>query len=170
MAADAVRSCLACLDVMNVQDRSVDYYVLANPGLTEAAPIYHATLPALAWVRSRTPVARTDGLVPAAVVDSALTPLTDAERGEWDHAVEHARAATASPYQELDGTALKVLLEELGLAHDERVSYQPTNWRYLPLIFRGVDVKPDDVFLDYGCGKGRMLLEAALQPFRKVMG
>src|SRR5438552_5880759 len=47
----------------------------------------------------------------------------------------------------------------------------PTPWRLLPYLLRPSEVSPDDVFVDFGCGDGRVLLEAAhLYRFRRVVG
>jgi SAM-dependent methyltransferase len=54
--------------------------------------------------------------------------------------------------------------------HPDRVSYYPSGWRYLRRILRRGDVGPDDVFVDLGCGKGRVLLQAAAYPFKRVIG
>ena len=41
---------------------------------------------------------------------------------------------------------------------------------YLYRALRGSRVGPDDVFLDYGSGKGRVLLHACRRPFARVIG
>ncbi len=61
-------------------------------------------------------------------------------------------------------------LDDLGLHTDERVYYVPANWFTLRRIVHRRDVDPDDVFIDLGSGKGRMVLEAARYPFRRVIG
>ncbi len=45
--------------------------------------------------------------------------------------------------------------------------YTPTDHRS---VMRHVDVREQDVFLDYGSGLGRVLLTAAQYPFRRVLG
>jgi SAM-dependent methyltransferase len=67
-------------------------------------------------------------------------------------------------------TATEMNLEDVGLAHPDRVRYEPTTWIDLRRVLRYRDVDQDDVFLDYGCGKGRVLLVAARQPYRRVVG
>jgi SAM-dependent methyltransferase len=67
-------------------------------------------------------------------------------------------------------TMTNVDLEELGLAHPDRVGYIPAGWLTLRRILRGWDVSNDDVFLDLGSGKGRAVLFAARYPFRRVIG
>ena len=67
-------------------------------------------------------------------------------------------------------TAREVPLEELGLAHPDRVRYRPSEWRTLRRILRPGEVGKGDVFVDFGSGMGRALLEAAEYPFRRVVG
>lgn len=57
----------------------------------------------------------------------------------------------------------------LGL-EDPRVGYAPSPWRGLRRSFRRVGVTRDDVFVDFGSGKGRVVLEAARHPFARVVG
>jgi cyclopropane fatty-acyl-phospholipid synthase-like methyltransferase len=64
-----------------------------------------------------------------------------------------------------------VLLEEFGLAAPGRVQYQPSGDTWLWRALRGLLVTREDVFLDYGSGKGKVVLQAALRyPFSKVIG
>jgi len=63
-----------------------------------------------------------------------------------------------------------VHLAELDLDAPDRVDYQPAGWLDLPRILRRDEVTADDVFLDLGCGKGRVVLMAARYPFRRVIG
>ncbi|MEO3853623.1 methyltransferase domain-containing protein [Acrocarpospora sp. B8E8] len=63
------------------------------------------------------------------------------------------------------------LLDQFGLAHHERVYYSPANWGTLRRTLPAREVGADDVFIDLGSGKARMVLEAAARfPFRKVIG
>src|SRR4051794_19912860 len=48
--------------------------------------------------------------------------------------------------------------------------YRPSAWNTLPRALRHVGVSPDDTFIDFGCGKGRIVHQAAKWPFRKVIG
>jgi Histone methylation protein DOT1 len=62
-------------------------------------------------------------------------------------------------------------LEELGLAGAERERYKPTEWLTLPRVLRRREVGPDDVFIDFGSGLGRVVYQAALRyPFKRVIG
>jgi SAM-dependent methyltransferase len=60
--------------------------------------------------------------------------------------------------------------DELGLPEPEYVGYEPSNWRWLSRALRGRRIGPDDVFVDLGSGKGRILLAAARYPFGRVIG
>lgn len=51
------------------------------------------------------------------------------------------------------------------------VDYDPIGYRTLDRALRQVKLIPgQDVFLDYGCGKGRPLITAAMRSFAKVIG
>jgi len=64
-----------------------------------------------------------------------------------------------------------IWLEDLGLAHEERHSYAPAPWGLLRRLLPPSAITADDVFIDYGCGMGRLLLEAAERyPFKRVVG
>ena len=59
---------------------------------------------------------------------------------------------------------------ELEHFHSERVAYEPSGWFYLRRALRKRDVKPTDVFVDFGSGKGRVVFQAARYPFARVVG
>jgi Methyltransferase domain len=61
-----------------------------------------------------------------------------------------------------------VRLADVGLGHHERVDYTPLPWRALPRILPPVSA--DDVFVDIGVGKGRVLCQAARYPFARCIG
>jgi precorrin-6B methylase 2 len=62
-------------------------------------------------------------------------------------------------------------LADLGLPSEHRVRYQPAAWLTLPRVLRQSEVSPEDVFIDFGCGMGRMVLEAAMRyRFARVIG
>ena len=68
-------------------------------------------------------------------------------------------------------TAGRITLDRLGLRDPERVSYEPSPWRTLRLVLHPDEVGPDDVFIDVGAGKGRVVLEAAAHyGFGRVIG
>lgn len=62
-------------------------------------------------------------------------------------------------------------LADLGLPFEHRVHYQPSPWLTLPRVLKRSQVTREDVFIDFGCGMGRVLLEAALMyRFARVVG
>ena len=67
-------------------------------------------------------------------------------------------------------TSTVVKLDEVGLDSDERVGYWPTPRFVVPLVLRRLRVRRDDVFLDFGSGKGRVARQAARFPFKRVIG
>jgi predicted RNA methylase len=67
-------------------------------------------------------------------------------------------------------TAGKIYLDEFGLAAEDRVYYIPANWRTLRRTLRRDEVTESDVFIDLGSGMGRMVVEAARYPFKRVIG
>lgn len=61
--------------------------------------------------------------------------------------------------------------EELGFSSQYRVRYQPSHWRTLYRMLPRDAVGADDVFVDFGCGMGRVMYQAAERyPFRRVEG
>jgi SAM-dependent methyltransferase len=48
--------------------------------------------------------------------------------------------------------------------------YAASAWNTLPRALRYIGVSPEDTFIDFGCGKGRVVHQAAKRPFRKVIG
>jgi SAM-dependent methyltransferase len=54
--------------------------------------------------------------------------------------------------------------------HPERSRYIATAWHVLPRVLRYVGVSESDTFVDFGCGKGRVVHQAARRPFRRVIG
>ncbi len=68
-------------------------------------------------------------------------------------------------------TSDHVDLESLGLAHPERIEYEPASWRAIPSVLRPQEVEPDGVFVDLGCGAGRQVVVAARHyGFGRVIG
>jgi len=56
-------------------------------------------------------------------------------------------------------------------AREHHKAYAPSPWRLLGRLLPAGDAGAHDVFLDLGCGAGRVLLEAAERhPFRRVIG
>jgi SAM-dependent methyltransferase len=54
--------------------------------------------------------------------------------------------------------------------HPDRLSYVPSAWHMLPRALRYVGVSERDTFVEFGCGKGRVVHQAAKWPFRRVIG
>jgi SAM-dependent methyltransferase len=50
------------------------------------------------------------------------------------------------------------------------VKYVPTAWHVLPRALRSVGASDRDTFVDFGCGKGRIVHQAAKWPLRRVIG
>jgi SAM-dependent methyltransferase len=64
-----------------------------------------------------------------------------------------------------------VPLRDLGVAAPGRVPYSSSGPTVLWRALRGLPIGSDDVFVDYGSGKGFVVLQAAVRyPFRKVVG
>lgn len=60
--------------------------------------------------------------------------------------------------------------EDLGLPQGGHC-YEPITYTAFDSIIDHLDIDPErDVFVDYGCGKGRAVILAALQPFKRVIG
>jgi SAM-dependent methyltransferase len=68
------------------------------------------------------------------------------------------------------GTSGHMDLDDVGLGHPERRGYEPSTWFDLWRVLRTTRVRPGDVLLDVGCGKGRVLCVAARRPFARVEG
>jgi SAM-dependent methyltransferase len=67
-------------------------------------------------------------------------------------------------------TARVVNLAQLGIEGPDRVRYEPSSWLDLRRILPRAEVSSEDVFLDYGSGKGRVLIQAANHGFRRMIG
>jgi hypothetical protein len=61
-------------------------------------------------------------------------------------------------------------LEEYGLDDPDRVHYVASSRFIVPRVLRRIGVGPDDVFIDFGSGKGRVVYQAAKFPFKRVIG
>lgn len=62
------------------------------------------------------------------------------------------------------------LTDALGPHADQGYDYHPTRARAFRRLLRALALPPGLGFLDLGCGKGRVLLLAAEQPFARVAG
>jgi predicted RNA methylase len=65
-------------------------------------------------------------------------------------------------------TAGTVYLHDYAL--DDRVLYRTSAWHLLPRTLRHTGFSKADTFVDFGCGKGRVVHQAARRPFRRVIG
>jgi SAM-dependent methyltransferase len=61
-------------------------------------------------------------------------------------------------------------LEQFGVAGEGRRRYEPSGWLFLRRALRGMKITNDDVFIDFGSGKGRIVYQAARLPFGRVIG
>ena len=49
--------------------------------------------------------------------------------------------------------------------------YEPSSWSFLRRALAGTQITPSDVFADLGCGRGKVVVQAARHhPFRRVYG
>src|SRR5215203_4694311 len=64
----------------------------------------------------------------------------------------------------------RIDLDTFGLAAEDRVEYTPSGWLDVRRALANERVQGDDVFLDLGSGKGRVVLQAARFPFKRVVG
>ena len=97
---------------------------------------------------------------PGRLFDATLRPVLARLRDEADRLLERRHGVD---------TRGEVGLAELGVDGDEAHSYKPAAWLTLRRALRG-EVGPDDVFVDFGAGKGRVLVLAARLPFKRVVG
>lgn len=61
-------------------------------------------------------------------------------------------------------------LGRFGFADPEYQEYTPISYPSLRAAMRTLSVRADDVFVDFGAGKGRVVTYAATMPFRRVIG
>jgi len=54
--------------------------------------------------------------------------------------------------------------------YEDALCYQPTRFNQLQEMVNCLDLKKEDVFVDFGCGKGRVVCFMAMQEIRKVIG
>jgi SAM-dependent methyltransferase len=70
-------------------------------------------------------------------------------------------------------TVEPIALSELDIPHAsvrQGCRYQPTGVGAFKLIMEALELPPGGVFVDFGCGKGRVLLLAACYPFARIVG
>jgi SAM-dependent methyltransferase len=87
------------------------------------------------------------------------------------HLIRRARRAVLDRLLERSGeTSDAVSLDELGVAGEGYHDYEPSGWLGLRRALRGLEVDSSQTFLDIGCGKGRVVAQAARRPFGRVLG
>ena len=95
------------------------------------------------------------------------------KRGMLSTAVDKVRNIFKSALDRVFGLETRgiVTLSELGLERREHQSYSPSSWFTLFKVSRVIPFSRDDVFIDIGAGKGRVVVLAArFFPFKKVIG
>lgn len=91
----------------------------------------------------------------------AKTPYLWARRTVTDVLFEKRHGVRTSGVIELD---------ELGIAKAEQNPYKAASWLNLPRILPSREVCEHDVFIDFGSGMGRVVLQAAKYRCKKVIG
>lgn len=125
-------------------------------------------------------------------VKAALEAATEGEEVKYPSALHEAlasvkrvgvrRTASLAVSRVLDtlfdnyhgvDTAKRIELEDLDIQADtaqQGQMYQPTGVLPFREVMRRVNFPSPGVFVDYGCGKGRTLLLASMESFRRVIG
>lgn len=70
-------------------------------------------------------------------------------------------------------TRSEVSISDLDIPHTDKIhadKYKPTRTRYFRKLMQQLAPEKQGVFVDVGCGKGRILLLAALYGFNKIRG
>lgn len=67
-------------------------------------------------------------------------------------------------------TGQGVDLVDLGYDHPDRRGYRASGWRAIKRSLALCEIQPTDVFVDIGCGVGRVVAQAARQDFGRVIG
>lgn len=67
-------------------------------------------------------------------------------------------------------TSHRVTRDQLGYTDLSLHKYTPTDYLGFQRVMRHVRVTGEDVFIDYGSGMGRVLIMAAMYPFKRVLG
>jgi SAM-dependent methyltransferase len=70
-----------------------------------------------------------------------------------------------------DETSVRATMADLGLEHPDRQPYIPSAWWVLRWLLPRSDISTSDVFVEFGCGKGRIVIDAARRyRFAQVIG
>ena len=95
---------------------------------------------------------------------------------EWRHRLVLAEAwairfALWFVFERLLRIRTEDLREDIWLGDADRLAYIPSQWLTLPRALRRSELTADDVLVDFGCGKGRIVVEAALlYRLKRVVG
>jgi predicted RNA methylase len=76
-------------------------------------------------------------------------------------------------YEKYFGVSTKgeISKEELGLAHHESIEYSVIPYRHIiAMLNRLPEDKAESTLLDYGCGKGRVIISASQYQYKKIIG
>jgi len=60
--------------------------------------------------------------------------------------------------------------DELGTSKNDSSHYEPSSYASIFKALRHIPISDQDVFIDYGSGKGRTLIVAATFPFKRIIG
>src|SRR4051794_27163311 len=101
-----------------------------------------------AWERLR--------VSPPAVVFKTLVKWSADQAVEWRLGI-HTGGSTLATHQS-------------GGAHQDSNWYEPINYITLSRCLKAMELTPDDVVFDIGCGLGRVLCVLARMPIRKCVG
>ncbi len=101
---------------------------------------------------------------PVREVDRTSTPRWERSRYYWI-LQERVTQLLFERHMRTKGRAV-----ELEHFEPDHVPYEPSSWLALRWGLRRLRPGADDVLVDFGCGKGRVICEAARRPFARVIG
>ncbi len=67
-------------------------------------------------------------------------------------------------------TSRDVYHDRLGFGAERGHHYMASRWSTLVFMLKEDEVSPDDIFIDFGSGKGRVVYHAACLPLKRVIG
>jgi hypothetical protein len=95
-------------------------------------------------------------------------------RGVCRAVADRVEESVLEPYFEWSlgiSTTGWVSCETLGYQHPDWDDYSPSSYGNIRRIMRALDIQPGrDVLIDFGSGKGRVIVMAARHPFERVIG
>ena len=93
--------------------------------------------------------------------------MSDFKKTRIVYNIEYIYNHMIDQYLHVDTTKSIKLFE-----HDNKVNfmYEPFSYRKLSLLFKKYPFKETDGFIDIGCGKGRVLIQALLYGCRNIYG